>query len=139
MSIFKHGSSNSARLSARRDRGEATTQLVILTPLLVLLVFLGVQTAIYFHAANVASAAAAQGAAAASSFSSRPSSAIAVAQSTVVDLGSHLVRTPTLTISGGYVSVSVVLSVPRIVPFFPNSVTRTVIEPRERFVPESSR
>ena len=138
MSILKHGSMNSTRSSARRDRGEATTQLVILTPLLVLLVFFGVQTAIYFHAANVAAAAAAQGAAAASSLSG-PSSAVAVAQSTVADLGSHLVYAPTLSVSAGYVSVSVVLSVPRIVPFFPNSVTRTVIEPRERFVPESSR
>lgn len=138
MSIFKHDSMNSTRSSARRDRGEASTQLVVLTPLLVLLVFLGVQAAIYFHAANVAAAAAAQGAAAASSLSG-PSSAIAVAQSTVADLGSHLAHVPTLSVSGGYVSVSVVLSVPRIVPFFPGSVTRTVIEPRERFVPESSR
>ena len=129
---------NSTRSSARRDRGEATTQLVVITPLLVLLVFLGVQAAVYFHAANVAAAAAAQGAAAASSLSG-PSSAIAVAQSTVADLGSHLAHVPTLSVSGGYVSVSVVLSVPRIVPFFPSSVTRTVIEPRERFVPESSR
>ncbi len=138
MSIFKHDSMNSTRSSARRDRGEATTQLVVITPLLVLLVFLGVQAAVYFHAANVAAAAAAQGAAAASSLSG-PSSAIAVAQSTVADLGSHLAHVPTLSVSGGYVSVSVVLSVPRIVPFFPSSVTRTVIEPRERFVPESSR
>ena len=52
--------------SRDRDRGEAVTQLVILTPVLVLLAFLGVQAAIYFHAANVATAAAAQGAAAAS-------------------------------------------------------------------------
>ena len=138
MSIFKHDSMNSTRSSARRDRGEATTQLVVITPLLVLLVFLGVQAAVYFHAANVAAAAAAQGAAAASSLSG-PSSAIAVAQSTVADLGSHLAHVPTLSVSGGYVSVSVVLSVPRIVPCFPSSVTRTVIEPRERFVPESSR
>jgi hypothetical protein len=138
MTILQHVSMTNARSSARSDRGEATTQLVILTPLLVLLVFLGVQAAIYFHAANVASAAAAQGAAAASSVSGSKS-AIDVAQSTVTDLGSRLAQAPTLSVSAGYVSVSVSLSVPRIVPFFPSSVTRTAIEPRERFVPESSR
>jgi Flp pilus assembly protein TadG len=127
------------RSSSRSDRGEATTQMVILTPILALLVFLGVQSAVYFHAANVAHAAASQGAAAASFPSSGANEAITVAQSTVNDLGSHAARTPNVTIADGYVTVSVEVLVPRIVPFFPRSVTRTVLEPQERFVPESDR
>ena len=127
------------RSPAHADRGEATTQMVILTPILVLLVFLGVQAAIYFHAANVATAAASQGAAAASFPGADAGSAVAAAQMTIGELGAHSARAPTIDVSGGYVMVSVEVLVPRIVPFFPASVTRAVLEPRERFVPESDR
>ncbi len=113
--------------------------MVILTPILALLVFLGVQSAIYFHAANVAHAAASQGAAAASFPSTGANDAVSVAQATIDDLGSHAARTPIVAIANGYVTVSVEVLVPRIVPFFPRSVTRTVLEPQERFVPESNR
>ncbi len=121
------------------DRGEATTQMVILTPILALLVFLGVQAAVYFHAANVATATASQAAAAASSPGAGSGTALAVAAHTIDDLGGHLVQAPHVSISNGYVSVSVEVAVPRIVPFFPESVTRVVLEPQERFVPETDR
>lgn len=125
--------------SPRTDRGEATTQMVILTPILLVLVLLGVQAAVYFHAANVAMAAASQAAATASSPAAVAGDGVAVAQRTIDDLGGHPVHVPTVNISDGYVSVSVQVVVSRIVPFFPGSVTRTVLEPRERFVPESNR
>jgi Flp pilus assembly protein TadG len=126
------------RSATQRDRGEATTQLVILTPILALLIFIGIQSAVYFHAANVATAAASQGAAAASA-SGASQDAAAVAQGTVDELGSHATRPPIVSVSDGFVSVSVALAVPQIVPFFPHTVTRTVLEPRERFVAESNR
>ncbi len=125
--------------TGRHDRGEAAAQLVILTPLLILLVFLGVQTAIYFHAANVAAAAAAQGAAAGAPQRSGTTNAAEVAASIVSDLDGHTSGPPIAQESSGYISVTVVVMVPRIVPFFPSSVTRTASEPRERFVPESNR
>ncbi|CAB4884984.1 unannotated protein [freshwater metagenome] len=125
--------------ASRRDRGEATTQLVILTPLLVILVFLGVQSALYFHAANVAAAAASQGAAAASPSSTGATSALAAAQRTITELGAHSARAPVVALDGSYVVVTVEIAVPLIVPFFPHSVTRRALEPRERFVPESNR
>ncbi len=123
----------------RRDRGEATTQMVIVTPILILLLFLGVQAAIYFHAANVATAAASQGAAAVSPISAGTGDAIEAAQRTVADLGAHAASLPVVTEAGDYVVVSVEVDVPRIIPFFPSTVTRRVLEPRERFVPESNR
>lgn len=113
--------------------------MVILTPILLVLVLLGVQAAVYFHAANVAMAAASQAAATASSPAAVAGDGVAVAQRTIDDLGGHPVHVPTVNISDGYVSVSVQVVVSRIVPFFPGSVTRTVLEPRERFVPESNR
>jgi Flp pilus assembly protein TadG len=125
--------------AARRDRGEATTQLVVLTPVLILLVFLGVQAAIYFHAANVAAAADSQGAAAGAPLGAGPDAAVAAAQQTVADLDGASVGAPSVSAGGGFVEVTVEVAVPRIVPFFPTSVRRTSIEPIERFVPESDR
>lgn len=122
-----------------RDRGEATTQLVVLTPLLILLVFLGIQTAIYFHAANVAAAAASQGAAAGAPLGADRGDAAQAAERTIDELQGHVVGAPAVSTGDGFVEVTVEIEVPRIVPFFPRSVRRTVIEPVERFVPESDR
>jgi hypothetical protein len=122
-----------------RDRGEATTQLVVLTPLLILLVFLGIQTAIYFHAANVAAAAASQGAAAGSPMGADQGAAAEAAGRTVLELQGHAVGAPRVSTGGGFVEVTVDIEVPRIVPFFPDSVQRSATEPVERFVPESDR
>lgn len=123
----------------RRDRGEATTQLVILVPVLLLLVFLGVQSAIYFHAANVAAAAAAQGAAAGSPLGAGTEAARTVAIQTIAELDAHSVGSPSVTSAEGFVEVTVEIEVPRIVPFFPASVRRSALEPIERFVAESDR
>lgn len=112
---------------------------MILTPLLILLVFLGIQSAIYFHAANVASAAASQGAAAGAPLSATPDAAVAAARQTVLDLDGDPVGAPTVLSGGGFVEVTVEVAIPRIVPFFPSRVRRTAIEPTERFVPESER
>lgn len=126
-------------ITQTRDRGEATTQLVVLTPLLILLVFLGMQTAIYFHAANVAAAAASEGAAAGAPVGADADDAARAAARTIEDLQGHVVGVPLVSSGGGFVEVTVVIEVPRIVPFFPSSVRRTAIEPLERFVSESNR
>lgn len=112
---------------------------MILTPLLVLLTFLGVQTAIYFHAANVAAAGAAQGAAAGAARGNGEGRAAEVAQRTVVELGGQLVGAPGVAIDGEFVSVTVVVEVQHILPFFPDSVSRSAVEPRERYVAEADR
>ena len=49
----------------KMDRGETTTQVLLAVPVVFSLLLLAVQSAVYFHTANVASVAAAQGAAAA--------------------------------------------------------------------------
>ncbi len=122
-----------------RDRGEAAIQLVLITPVLLLLVFLGIQAAIYFHAANVAAAAAAQGAAAASPRAAGGSQGSAAAQITIEDLGGTSSAAPSVVEANGYVTVTVTIDVPRILPFFPESVSRSALEPKERFIPESDR
>lgn len=127
------------RSRARVDRGEATAQVVILTPILILLVFLGIQAAIYFHAANVAAAAASQGAAAGSRRGSGIAEATAAADQTLADLGDSGEAQTTAEQDAAFVRVTVQVDVPRILPFFPETVSRTAIEPNERFVPESDR
>jgi len=129
----------SASRRAKSDRGEATAQLVILTPILILLVFLGIQAAIYFHAANVAAAAASQGAAAGSRRGSGIAEATAAAQQTLADLGDSGQAQTVAEQDAAFVWVSVQVDVPRVLPFFPETVSRTAIEPNERFVPESDR
>ncbi|MCU1395612.1 MAG: putative rane protein [Ilumatobacteraceae bacterium] len=124
-------------MTRRPDRGEASAQIVVLTPLLILLVLLGVQSAIWFHAANVASAAASQGAAAGAPLGAGAAAAQDAASQTLHDLGST--GSPSATATAELVTVVVRVSVPRIVPFFPDSVERTAVEPKERFVPESDR
>ncbi len=113
--------------------------MVILTPILIVLAFLGVQAAIYFHAANVAAAAASQGAAAAAPLNHSGNNAVATAERTVSELGGHTAQPPTASVDGSFVVVSVEIAVPRIIPFFPSTVTRRAWEPRERFVSESNR
>ena len=128
-----------SRPGAARDRGEATTQLVVLTPLLIMLVFLGIQTAIYFHAANVAAAAASQGAAAGAPIGAGVDGAAEGAARTIAELGGRPSTAPFATSNGAFLVVTVEISVPRILPFFPSTVRRTATEPVERFVTESNR
>ena len=123
---------------ARDDKGEATTQLVLLTPLILLLVMLVVQVALASYVAHVAEAAAARGA-----------DAAAVSGGTVAD-GSLAVdeflagvatptRAPLITRDGVSARAEVTLRVPHIVPFFPTEIARVATTPVERFLAPAER
>lgn len=127
----------------RRDRGETTTQIVLVVPIVVSILMIAVQSAIYFHTSAVAGAAASHGASA------------AAVRGDTIDAVTHLgreaaqlvlaeagVRHSLLTdviVSTETVSVGVEVEVPRIVPYFPRTVRRVATEPRERFLTESMR
>jgi hypothetical protein len=87
----------------------------------------------------VADAAAARGAAAGSAVDAGPGRATAVAAAVVAESGSTLAGPVTVELAETTVRVRVTISVPRIVPLFPATVSRDAVEPRERFVPESER
>ena len=123
---------------SRGDRGEATTQLVLLTPLILLLVMLVVQVALASYVAHVAEAAAARGA-----------DAAAVRGGTTAD-GSQAVveflagvatptRAPVITRDATSARAEVTLRVPHIVPFFPTRIARVATTPVERFVTPADR
>lgn len=106
---------------------------------MLLVLLLGIQAVLWYHAANVATAAASQGAAAASVPGAGASTGVSAARRTALELGGRLVSEPASVVTADTVWVAVHLHVPRVVPFFPTSVRRVVTEPRERFVPEPQR
>ena len=129
--------------SQERDRGEVSAQVVLVIPVVILLLMLAIQAGLYFHASSIAGAAAAEGAAAAS-VARLPSEVAArrgqqAAENLVFEAGGQSPAVALVAINTETVSITVETLVPRIIPFFPSSVRRTVIEPRERFTTEVSR
>ncbi|MFM8856542.1 MAG: TadE/TadG family type IV pilus assembly protein [Actinomycetota bacterium] len=127
----------------RRERGETTTQIVLLVPIVVTILMIAVQSAIYFHTSAVAGAAASHGASAAA-VQGETIDAVAhlgreAAQDILMDAGVSRSRVPDVIVSAETVSVGVEVEVPRIVPYFPHTVRRVATEPRERFITESMR
>jgi hypothetical protein len=125
-----------------RDRGETTTQIVLLVPIVVSILMIAVQSAVYFHTSAVAGAAASHGASAAAargeSFDVAQLGREA-ARHILIDAGVSRSRTPVVTVTPETVSVGVEVDVARIVPYFPRTVRRVATEPRERFLTESMR
>lgn len=116
-----------------------TGQTVVVVPVLVLLVMLVVQAALWFHTAHVAQAGAARGAAAGAPYTASAATAASAALRVVVENGGRPVASPTAVVTDRLVEVTVELAVPRVVPFFPATVARRQIEPRERFIAEHER
>jgi hypothetical protein len=114
------------------------TQLVLVTPVLLLAVLLVVQLALWMHAAQVADAAAAKGAAAAALRSGTAADGVQAASVVVTQAGSVLAAPPRAT-RGTTATVEVRVRLTRIVPGLPSVVTRRAVAPVERFLPESRR
>jgi len=133
-------------ISAERpdqDRGETTSEVVIVLPVLILIVMVVLQSALFFHTAHVARAAASEGAVAAASHRV-PDSATSMVGSEraalfAIDAGGRVESSPSSYLEGNMVRVSVTLKVPSIVPFMTTRVTRDATEPKERIVRESER
>lgn len=127
----------------RVDRGEVSAQTVLVVPVAILILMIAIQAALWFHTANVAAAAAGEGAAAASvaNISSAEASTrgVRAARQLSVEAHSALVAEPLVAVDARRVVITVRLAVPRIVPFFPGTVTRAASEPREVFTTEVER
>lgn len=122
------------------DSGETTTQAVIVLPVVVFILMLAIQAALYFHISHVAGAAAAQGASAASEKLLSAGEAARRGQeradSMVRETGTILAGPTRVAVSTEEVRVTVRTAVPRIIPLFPAQAVRTAVEPRERFIAE---
>lgn len=126
-----------------RDRGETSAEAVLVLPILILLIMVVMQSALYFHTAHVARASAAEGATAAASYLVPGSlvSTIGVERAAAFasDAGGRLDGVPHAGLSSGVVRVSVTLKVPSLVPFLSTKVTRDATEPKERILREVER
>jgi Flp pilus assembly protein TadG len=125
--------------SRRDDRGDTTTQLVLITPVVLVLVLLVVQLALFLHASNVGAAAAHRAVAAGAVLGASAADGRRAAEELAGDAGARLVGAPTVERSAGVVRARVSVRVHRLVPGLPTSVTRTAVAPVERFVPEPER
>ena len=130
-------------MSIANDRGETTAQMVILMPIIILMLIMAIQAGLYFHTSSIAGAAAAVGAGAASQGQGSSSESVRrgqeAAENLVLEAGGHSQSPALIAVNTETVSSTVEVIVPRIIPFFPSRVRRTVIEPRERFTLESER
>ena len=121
------------------DRGETTTQVLLAVPVVFSLLLMAVQSAVYFHTANVASVAAAQGAAAAAAVDGGMIPALDAAARMIAELSAESSQVPSVSFTDSDGEVAVHLRVPQVAPFFALTVTRVSREPFERYVAESDR
>jgi len=124
---------------SRTDAGEATAQAAIVVPIVLLILWLAVQATIFLHGANVATAAANEGAAAAARYGSSSSVGERAIERTLTNLDSNAEGTWSVRRSGGEMIAKVTLRLPRLVPFFSSTVSRSAYERVETFMKEADR
>ena len=117
------------------ERGSATAELVIATPLLLLLILGIVQFAIWQHATHVAQAIAQQGLAAGRVQGGSDQAATAEARSVLDQLGSGVLVHPRITATRGGATTTVVVigEAEGILPFLTLPVRSVAAGPTERF------
>jgi Flp pilus assembly protein TadG len=124
----------------RRDRGDAgalTLSYVIVFPVILLIILVIVQTALYYLARNLALVAARQGADVAREYNSTDEAGSAAAMTLIGQEGSEMLAAgrAVVTRTGTTVTVTVTGQAWSVLPGLPTSVSETVQEPIERFVP----
>lgn len=120
----------------RAQRGSVSTELVIVTPVLLLLVMVIVQFALWEHAQHIAEAAAQRGAETARVDGGSDVQGAAIAESAVTQLGGSLLVDPVVNVlrTGNIVTATVSGNAEGLVPFLSLPVRATVVGPVERFV-----
>ena len=113
------------------ERAIATIEMAILTPVMLLLVTVSTQAALWQEADHVALAAAESGVAAGAEVGGSPDGAIAEAKSAASQMGSGVLISPEVTVteSGGLVTVTVTGQSEQLVPGIPVSVRASASAP----------
>jgi Flp pilus assembly protein TadG len=126
------------RLPDRSDTGALTLSYVIVFPAVLFAIMVIVQASLYYTAHNLALAAARQGADVAREYNSSNAAGATAALTLISQDGSGMltsVEQPVVTRTGTTVTVTVRGTAWSVLPLLPDSVTETVKEPIERFVP----
>jgi Flp pilus assembly protein TadG len=122
----------------RGDQGAATAELVLATPALLFLMMLLVQFGLWYHASNVASAAAQQGARAARLEDGTEADGEAAARELLNQVGGRMLTDLSVRPdrNGDTARVEVTGNVVRVIPFMTLKVSEVSEGPVERFRPE---
>jgi Flp pilus assembly protein TadG len=118
-------------MATRDDRAEVSLQVVLLTPVVLLLVLVSVQAALWYHAVQLADSAAADGAATAARQGADASAGTTAVVEFVREAGGRLVASD-IASDGSEIVASATIHVPGVVPGWPDSVTRRATAPIER-------
>lgn len=123
----------------RDDRGSATAELAVATPVLLLMLMLIVQFALWSHASHVAQAAAAQGLGAARTLQGTGADGTREASELLVELAGGPLADPLVETSRDATTVTVTVSgtVTPVVPFVVLPVRAVAVGPVERFTPDT--
>ena len=120
-------------LAARRERGSATIQMVVLIPALFTLMFLGVQAAVLYQGRTIALAAAQEGARASASADGTNAAGIAAASDFVTSTSAGLKNT---SVSGNRTATTATITVTThtvsLIPFVSPKITQSASMPVER-------
>jgi Flp pilus assembly protein TadG len=127
--------SASSRRRHRDERGSVTIQIVFLMPALFLVMFLGVQGALYYHAREVALAAAQEGARDAGSENGTRYAGVTTANTFLADAGGSDAMTST-SVSGSRTATTATVTVTgkslSVIPGWHVTVTQSASVPVER-------
>ncbi len=127
--------SASSRPRPRDERGSVAIQMVFLMPALFAVMFLGLQAALYYHAREVALAAAQEGAREAGSETGNRNSGLATARTFLADAGGSDVMTST-SVSGSRTTTTATVTVTgkslSVIPGWHVTVTQSASVPVER-------
>lgn len=116
------------------ERGEATTEMVLVTPVLLLLIAFVIQFALWYHASHVASAAAQEGVRAARAYGGTAQAGQARAERFLAETGPEIVIAPDVTVTRDVELATVEIRghVPSLVPGLHLSVSASAASPTER-------
>ncbi len=130
--------SGRVRRALRGDRGSTSTELVIATPLLLLLLLVIIQFALWSHATHIAQAAASQGLATARIQNGTAAAGTASARQILDQFAGGPLTGTAVTTDRGPASASVRISgtASSVVPFLTLPVHAEAAGPVERFVPD---
>jgi Flp pilus assembly protein TadG len=130
---------NPPRRTLGGDRGSVTTEVVLYTPLLLLLVLLGVQFAVWAIAQLAVQHAANHALQTTRTLNSTTTAGQADATSVLAQVGGAVVTSPQITIdrTPDTTTVQITGTAPAVVPFLHLRVSTTVTAPTERFRPEA--
>lgn len=126
-----------AAAGRRGDRGEASIQMAIVFPFVILLTLAVVQAGMWFHARNIALAAAREGVTAARTYQATDSDGAARAREVLGRIAGDSLRTPTVSTAGSgaeSVQVTVTGTAPSLLPGIGGlHVSQSATGPREHW------